>query len=162
MARYGLITLGLVIAIGTFLFANVLLSPTQANRIKTANSACNSFLGNVFGSVNEQAARDCKKATFLGTILNLEPLIYIFGIILIIIGAASGGKEKVVERVVEKPVQREMESIKKDKGTQSSSKFPKSVNEDQKESEKIKYCTNCGSEVKEGVNYCPECGEEIK
>jgi hypothetical protein len=136
--------------IGMFFLGNVMITPQQRNQVEIYSSVCGSFWGKLGGALSSEVAENCRQVQIFGQILSLEPLIYITGFALLVIGLIipSGRKEVIVREVIKEPLEKPESMVKKgDEG------------EEEKIKSKVRFCSNCGAKVK--GKYCTKCGEPV-
>jgi heme/copper-type cytochrome/quinol oxidase subunit 1 len=152
--------LGFLIVIGTFVVANIIITPEQRNQIEIVNQMCgfNLFgvpLGKIGQAVNPEIAQQYQQIGILGKFFSVTPYLYAVGFVLIIVGLVLGQKTKEVVKVKEKPVsvsKEEPEEVEEEEDTEPETK---------KASKKAKFCIECGNKLKPEDKFCGKCGTEV-
>ena len=97
--RGGILALGIIILVITFLF-NSYISAQQQSEINLANGLCNYQIGGVVsagaigGALSPQIAQDCQNVATLSELLSLSPIAYLVGSILLLAGLVIPGAKK--------------------------------------------------------------------
>lgn len=139
MAKAGLIIIGILILIGTFLFLQVAFTPNDISNIRLANSLCTTqvtaFGINIpIGQVGQKmigAEQDCQKAHYIVLFLDYGFIGYIVGGFLFILGLALGNERKEYSH------------------ERTSNRHG------------VKFCADCGARLEGHEKHCSECGAKI-
>jgi hypothetical protein len=108
MANSGLIIVGLVIIFGFFAYTQVLHSPQEKQMMELKNDACGiPIIGQIVQVANPNVAEECEEANFASQLFRLAPLGYILGIVIVLVGIATGGRKEVIKEVVKETVKTE-------------------------------------------------------
>ena len=91
--RGGLVVLGLLFLIGSWLVSSVFTAQEQS-QLQLAGGVCNSGLGSLGSSISSTVANDCQQINNINAILNLVPIGYLLGIVFLLVGLVSRAKTK--------------------------------------------------------------------
>ena len=141
MANSGLVTIGFLIILGVFYLTNIYVTPQQTQQLLLADSVCNSAIGSIAGALSGDIARECEKIRTIAPIFYQRMNLYIFGLLLIIIGMFMGSSNtKIVEEYIDEPIKKSTPNKKEIR-------------------DKI-HCESCGKSVSKNAKFCKHCGEK--
>lgn len=151
MVKVGLIVLGIIFLIITFIALEVAITPEQKSEIKTVNSLCtaefNLFSINVpAGAIGQKVLgqeEKCQQAHYMMLLYNYGWIGYALGVLFLILGIVIPGRHK--QRIDE---------------TYSHSQESYSHHEE-KHSSKSRFCGNCGSKLGGHEKHCYNCGKKV-
>lgn len=81
-----IIALGVAIILVTFVMLNFVITPQMRNQIGLSSEFCGSFFGQIGGALSPSYAQSCQTEQTKNTLISLEGLIYLAGVIVIIYG----------------------------------------------------------------------------
>lgn len=137
--RTGLFLLGIILLGATFWFSNIYISAQEKAQLYAANDLCNSIVGRAGQIIFPSVAQDCQTVSNYVQFLALSPFLYLVGLVLLVVGAASGGQKPqvVYSPSPQPPLQQPV---------QPASAMP------------ARYCQSCGKPMEPQHSYCPYCG----
>ena len=149
MVNKVLIGIGVIILFFEYFITNLYITPQQKYALQGANYICNLEagvfginvpLGQVAQRVSPDLAQACYKVSNIMLLFIYEIFIYITGLILLIIGLSTGGKQII-------------------KIDMSSSQYKET---DNKSAKKTNFCKSCGKRISSSsARFCKYCGEKL-
>ena len=135
MAKTGLVVLGVILLLITFVVLQVGLSPEDKNKIQAMNSLCTAnVFGVPVGDIGQQLLgkeEDCSKARSMVMLMDYGWIGYALGALFLIFGLATGNEKS--------------ESSQRKHSSRHRSK----------------HCGSCGEELEGHEKHCSECGAKV-